>query len=89
MEQQAPMMANILPFMVLMIVFYFIVILPNKKKEKEHKEMVSKLEKNDKVVTFSGIHGVIVSVTDDTVVVRVDDVAKIKIDKTAIREKLA
>ena len=55
-------------------------------KEKKRKEMISNVRKQDKVVTAGGVHGVVVSVKENEVVVRVDDAkdVKIKIDKSAL-----
>lgn len=70
---------------VLMIaIFYFFLIRPQKKQEKEAKKMLSELKKGDKIVTIGGIHGVVFAVKEATVVVKVDDVAKIEFTKSAI-----
>jgi len=76
-----------LPLMVIMFaVMYFLIIRPQKQKEKKRKEMISNVRKQDKVVTAGGVHGVVVSVKENEVVVRVDDAkdVKIKIDKSAL-----
>ena len=70
---------------VLMIaIFYFFLIRPQKKQEKEAKKMLSELKKGDKIVTIGGIHGVVFAVKEATVVVKVDDGAKIEFTKSAI-----
>lgn len=69
-------------FMILMM--YVLVMRPQKKAQKEHALLLSKLEKNDEVVTSGGIHGTIVSVGDHTAIVRIADAVKIEIDKSAI-----
>jgi preprotein translocase subunit YajC len=74
----------IIPYLVIFAVFYFLVIKPQKDSQKKHQEMVNTLKKNDKVVTASGIHGTIVAVKEKTVVVRVDDNAKIEFDKEVV-----
>ncbi|OGX29696.1 MAG: preprotein translocase subunit YajC, partial [Omnitrophica WOR_2 bacterium RIFCSPHIGHO2_01_FULL_52_10] len=66
------------------LVFWFLVIKPQKDKQKEHADMLKNIKKNDEVVTASGIHGTVVLVKDKTVVVRVDDNVKIEFDKEAI-----
>lgn len=60
------------------------VIRPQKNKEKEHQGMLSKLNKNDDVVTSSGIHGTIVNVKDKTVTLRVDENVKIEVERNCI-----
>ena len=57
---------------------------PEKAKQNQRKEMLKNLKKNDEIVTASGIHGTIVNVKDTTVVLRVDDNAKLEIDKDAV-----
>ncbi|MBE2214844.1 MAG: preprotein translocase subunit YajC [Opitutaceae bacterium] len=68
--------------MVLMFVgMYFLTIAPQRKKEKEHKKMLSELQSGDEVLTASGIHGVITNVKDDRFVVRIADGVKIELEK--------
>jgi len=73
-------------FLMVMIIgiFYFIVIVPQRKKDKAHQKMMSTLSKNDEVVTSAGIHGTVVNVKDKTVVLRVDDNVKIEMEKSCI-----
>ena len=68
--------------MVLMFVgMYFLTIAPQRKKEKEHKKMLSELQSGDEVLTAGGIYGVITNVKDDRFVVRIADGAKVEIAK--------
>ena len=85
-EQSAnPLVASpIIPYILIFIVFYFFLIKPQKDKQKQQKEMLKNIKKNDQVVTHAGIHGTVVQVKDNTVVVRVDDNVKIEFDKEAI-----
>ncbi|MDP6924533.1 MAG: preprotein translocase subunit YajC [Candidatus Scalindua sp.] len=81
-----PMM-QFLPLMVIMFaVMYFLIIRPQKQKEKKRQEMITNVRKQDRIITAGGVHGVVVSVKDSEVVVRVDDAkdVKIKIDKSAL-----
>ncbi len=75
---------NLFPLVLVFVVFYFLIIRPQKTREKEHQKMLSNLEKNDEVVTSGGIHGVIVNVKDSTFILRVDDNVKIEVDKNCI-----
>ncbi|MCK9572992.1 MAG: preprotein translocase subunit YajC [Candidatus Omnitrophica bacterium] len=77
-------MANILFLVVIFGIFYFMLIRPQQKQQKKHKEMINNLNKNDEVVTLGGIHGTIISVKEKTFVLRVDDNVKIEVDKSAI-----
>ena len=76
--------ANFFPLIFIFIIFYFLLIRPQKTKEKEHQKMLGNLNKNDEAVTSSGIHGSIVNVKDKTVILRIDDNVKIEIDKNCI-----
>jgi preprotein translocase subunit YajC len=58
--------------------------MPQRKQQKEHRNLLSNLKKNDEVVTASGIHGTIVNVKDTTVILRVDENVKIEVDKIFI-----
>lgn len=73
-----------LPLIFLMVVFYFILIRPQKKKQVEHQKMIQSLKKNDLVVTSGGVHGTIVSVKEKTFALRIDDNVKIELDKNSI-----
>ena len=74
----------IIPYLLIFLIFYFLVIKPQKDKQKEQKTLIDTLKKNDEVVTAAGIHGTVVLVKDKTVVVRVDDNVKIEFDKEAV-----
>ncbi len=81
-----PMM-QFLPLMVIMFaVMYFLIIRPQKQKEKKRQEMMSNVRKQDRIITAGGVHGVVVSVKESEVIVRVDDAkdVKMKIDKSAL-----
>lgn len=69
----------------IILVFYFFMIRPQQKKAKQEKEFRESLKKGDKVVTIGGIHGRIVSIEDDGILVEVDNGVKLKFDKSAIR----
>lgn len=73
-----------LPFIVIMVLFYILLVIPQKRQEKKHQEMVNSLEKGDKVVTSGGIHGTVVSTKENTVIVKVDDSTSIEFSKSAI-----
>ena len=85
MEQQAAgSIVSFLPLVLIFVVFYFLLIKPQQKERKRHEEMVKALAKNDEVVTSGGIHGTIVNVKETSVVLRVDENAKMEVDKFAI-----
>ncbi|MCK5579765.1 MAG: preprotein translocase subunit YajC [Candidatus Omnitrophica bacterium] len=83
-EQAGGSMFQILPFLAVFAIFYFLVIKPEKNKQKARKEKITSIKKNDQVVTAGGLHGTIVNIKETTVVLRVDDNVKIEFDKEAI-----
>jgi preprotein translocase subunit YajC len=80
----AGMLSTFLPMIAIFAIFYFFLIRPQNKKQKETEKMIAALKKGDKVVTIGGIHGVISSTKEKTVVVKVDDNTKIEFNRTAI-----
>ncbi|HXN36267.1 MAG TPA: preprotein translocase subunit YajC [Opitutaceae bacterium] len=68
--------------------FYFLLIAPQKKKQKEHEKLVATLQSGDEIVTTGGIFGTITNVKDDRFVVRVSDNAKIEIGKGFVQTVL-
>jgi preprotein translocase subunit YajC len=75
---------NLFPLVLIFIIFYFLIIRPQKSKEKEHQKMLNELRKNDDVVTTSGIHGTIVNLKDKTLILRIDENVKIEIEKNCV-----
>ena len=80
------MLSMLLPFILMFVVMYFLILRPQKRKDKDRKSLLSRIKKNDKVVTSGGIHGIIISVRDNEVILRVDDAkdVKVKVDRTSI-----
>ena len=75
---------SFIPLILIFVVFYFLLIRPQKQKQTEHQGMIANLKKNDEVITSGGIHGTIVNVKDTTFVIRVDDEVKIEVEKNSI-----
>jgi preprotein translocase subunit YajC len=78
-----------LPFVAIIAIFYFLIIRPQNKKQKETQKMLSALKKGDKVVTIGGVHGTIQSVKEQSVVIKVDDNTKIEFSRSAISSIVA
>ena len=72
------------PLIFVFVIFYFLLIRPQQKKQKDHQAMVSNLKKNDEVVTVGGVHGTVVNVKDRTFIVRIDENIKVEVDKSSI-----
>ena len=72
------------PLIFIMIIMYFLMIRPQKKRQAEQKTLIASLKTGDRVVTNAGIHGLIVNVKETTVMVKVADNVKIEMEKSAI-----
>lgn len=83
-QQAVNPIINLFPIILIFIIFYFLLIRPQKSKEKEHQKMLANLNKNDEIVTSSGIHGTIVNIKDKTIILRIDDNVKIELEKNCV-----
>lgn len=79
------MVTTLLVYGGLILVFYWLVIKPQKKKAKDHSQLISELKEGDTVITTGGIKGEIVAVTDDFFELRIDKGVKITIKKNYIQ----
>ena len=75
---------SFLPLIAIVGIFYFLILRPQNKKQKETQRMLSALKKGDRVVTIGGIHGVIQSVRESTVIVKVDENVKLELNRAAV-----
>lgn len=78
------MLTTFLPMIAIFAIFYFFLIRPQNKKQKETEKMLAALKKGDKVVTIGGIHGTISATKEKTVVLKVDDNTKLEFNRNAI-----
>ncbi|MCX6011096.1 MAG: preprotein translocase subunit YajC [Chloroflexi bacterium] len=75
-------------FLVLIFaMFYFLMIRPQRKRQKEHQKMMEELRKGDKVITAGGIYGVIESVSEDSIVIKVESGTTIRLAKGSVALK--
>ena len=81
---QSASLLNLLPLVFIFVIFYFLLIRPQKTKEKQHQKLLAGLTKNDNIVTTGGIHGTIVNVKDKTITLRVDENVKMEVDKNCV-----
>ena len=88
---QPDLLGTLLPFLFMGVIFYFLLIRPQQKRQKQHQQLLSGLKTGDRVVTSGGIHGLIANVKETTLLLKVADNVKIEIDKSAIAgvEKVA
>jgi preprotein translocase subunit YajC len=79
-----PIGGMLIPFICIIVIFYFLIIRPQHKKQKQHQTLIQSLKSGDKVVTNGGIHGLISNVKDSTVMLKVADNVKIEVEKSSV-----
>jgi preprotein translocase subunit YajC len=77
-------LGSFLPFIAVILIFYFLIIRPQSKKRKETEKMLSAIKKGDKIVTIGGIYGTVTNVKETTVIIKVDDNVKLEFLRSAI-----
>jgi preprotein translocase subunit YajC len=87
--QTNPLFVQPLIFLAIGLIFYFIVFLPNKKKQRALQQMLDNLKNGDKVITSGGIFGVVAGIRDDRIQLKVADQVKIEVSRNAIVAKQA
>jgi preprotein translocase subunit YajC len=80
-----PGLVTFLPFVLIIVVFYLMLVRPNQKKQKQWQEMLSSLKPGDRITTTGGMRGTIISLKEDTIQLRVPpDGIKLEVIKSAI-----
>ena len=82
-EGQSPY-SSLIFLLLIVVVFYFFMIRPQMKKQKDAKSFREGLKSGDKITTTGGIHGKIISVDEDSLLIEIDKDVKIRVDKNAI-----
>ena len=85
--QQAASGGSFIPLLALgliFVIFYVFIIGPQKKEQKKTQEMIASVQKGDKIITIGGIHGVVSSVKETTIILKVDDNCKLEMNRSAI-----
>ena len=70
---------SLIPIILMFVIFYFLLIRPQQKKAKEHREMISHLRKGDRIVTSGGLHGRVTAVGEATLTVEIADKVRVKV----------
>lgn len=68
-----------IPLILMFVIFYFLLIRPQQKKTKQHREMISALKKGDRIITSGGIHGRITGLDETTLTVEISDRVRVKV----------
>lgn len=79
---------SFLPMILIFVAFYFLLIAPQRKKQKQHEKMIKALDKGAKIKTVGGIIGTITGVKDDCFVVKIAENVKVEITKEAVSAKM-
>lgn len=81
----------LIPILAMIVIFYFLLIRPSQKKEKERKKMIESIQKGDKVITISGIYGVVTNIREEEniVVLKIAEKTNVEFSKTSIQSKIS
>ncbi len=77
-------LVSFLPLLLIILVFYFFMIRPQMKKQKELRSYRENLKKGDKIITTGGIYGRIADIKENQIIMEVEDKVRIRIDKSAV-----
>jgi len=80
--------AQFLPLIILFAIFYFLIIRPQQKQQKAHREMLESLKKGDKIVTSGGLMAEIVKTEEDFIKIKLNDSVIVKLDRAYVAKKV-
>ncbi len=80
-EGQSGGIGAFLPLIIIFAIFYFLLIRPQQRKAKQHKQVLASLKKGDRVVSSGGLHGLITGLTDDTVTLEISPKVRVKVSR--------
>lgn len=79
-------LGTVLPLVLMFAIFYFLLIRPQQKQQKAVREMQNSLQKGEKIVTIGGLHGILDTIDEDKIVIKVGDGTRLTFDRKSIRE---
>jgi preprotein translocase subunit YajC len=82
--QGGGMFSTLIMFGLIIVIFYFMILRPQQKRQKERDKMLNDVQKGDKVITAGGIHGTVMGLEDKTILVQISDNVKVKVEKSAV-----
>lgn len=80
---------QLIPIVAMIVIFYFLLIRPQQKKEKQRLAMINSLKNGDKVITASGMYGVVTGIKDDIITLKVASNTNIEFARNAIQAKIS
>ena len=78
------MIGTVVMFGLIFVIFYFMIIRPQQKRQKDRQKMLDALEKGDKIITAGGIYGTVVGLEEKIVLVQIADNVKVKVDRGSV-----
>jgi len=84
---QGGLMGMLLPLALFVVIFYFLIIRPQKKRQRQHQEMLASIKRGDQVVTAGGFFGVVRETKDDSYILEIADGVKARILKSSVQYK--
>ena len=88
MQSGSGIIGSLLPLVVLFAIFYFLVIRPQQKQAKQHKEMIGALKKGDKIITSGGLICEVVKPEEDFIKVKLNDDTTVKVSREYVAKKI-
>lgn len=79
-------LVSLLPILLMFVIFYFLLIRPQQKRQKKVREMQAELQKGDNIVTIGGMHGVVHAIDEDTIVINAGGGTNLTYDRASVRE---
>ena len=76
-----------LPMIALFVIMYALIIRPQQRQQKEHRQMVAAVERGDQVVTSGGLHGKVTGISDDVLTVEIAERVRVKVNRSAISNR--
>lgn len=78
------MISTVIMFGLIILIFYFMILRPQQKRQKDRQKLLDSVQKGDKVVTLGGVHGTVVGLEEKTALVQIADEVKVKVERSAI-----
>lgn len=78
------LISTLIMFALIIGIFYFMILRPQQKRQKERQKMLDSVKKGDKVVTAGGLHGTVAGIDEKTLLIQVSDNVKLKFDRSAV-----
>jgi len=86
-EGETSIWTMVIPLVLIVAVFYFLIIRPQRKKQKEHEKLIEELKRGDRVITAGGIYGIIENTSEDSIVIKIESGATMRVDRNSVTIK--